>query len=59
MENAVGSGSLSVDDYKEILNSQLIKDTALLAHFKQAGDTARVAIVTERISDIKTELQDL
>ena len=54
----MGNGSLSIDDYKDILQSQVVKDTAMLTHFKQSGDTARVAIVTERISDIKAEMAD-
>ena len=38
---------------------QLVKDTAMLAYFKQIGDNARVAIVTERISDIRSELAEM
>jgi len=50
---------LSEADYKAMLEEQLVKDTALLAYFKQTGANPKVAIVTERMSDIREELSGM
>jgi len=59
IETACGNGQLTPEDYIQILNRQLVKDQALLAHLKQAGDNAKVAIVSDRISTIRTELTEM
>ena len=59
IENACGNGQLSPEDYVNINQRQLTKDQALLAYFKQAGDTKKVTIVTERMSIIRQELAEI
>ena len=36
-----------------------MKDQALLAYFKQVGDTKKVAIVTDRMTTIRQELAEM
>jgi len=50
---------LTPEDYIAIVNRQLAKDSGLLAYLKQAGDNAKVAIVTQRISTIRKELAEM
>ena len=58
LEAAVGSGQLTQEDYKGIIERQKAKDEALLSYLQSyGGDAARMAIVTKRLQIIKEELQ--
>ena len=58
LEAAVGSGQLTQEDYKGIIERQKAKDEALLAYLQSSGgDAARIAIVMERIQTIEEEIQ--
>lgn len=56
LQNAIGAGQLSEEDYLGIQNAQLEKDKKLLAYFKATGSAKKAALVQERIGLIQQEL---
>ena len=59
IENACGSGQMSIEDYVAACKKQLVKDAAMLGYFKQAGSQTGVAIVQDRMTMTKAELQEM
>ena len=49
IEQACGSGAMTIDEYIGIQKAQVEKDTKLLAYFKQTGDQKKAALVNDRL----------
>ena len=49
---------MTQQQYMDLNNAQIVKDTKLIAYFKQIGDQAKLAIVTERVSMTKQDLTE-
>ena len=50
---------MSQQQYMDLNQAQIVKDTKLIEYFKQMGDQAKLAIVTERVSMTKAEMEDV
>ena len=53
IEQACGSGAMTIEEYVKIQKAQVEKDTKLLAHFRKANDQEKAAIVNDRLQTTK------
>lgn len=59
LENQMGAGAVSPNDYLVIMKNQLEKDQKLLKYFQDKGDNSNAKLVAERIPLLMKEISKL